>query len=62
MASKDKTEALIHLNAQLVKQNKAFTQALKNQRPHVELVEIYTQVKVIYNEIRQYKQVQQMAG
>jgi hypothetical protein len=45
------TMELITINALLIEKNRAFAAAMKAGRPHHELVEIYNEVKDIYQSI-----------
>jgi hypothetical protein len=45
------TMELITINALLIEKNRAFAAAMKAGRPHKELVEIYNEVKDIYQSI-----------
>jgi len=53
---------MMELAALLIDTNKQFTNALKAKRPHTELVEIYSQIKEIYNQINCLKEQQTMVA
>ncbi|NTS39376.1 hypothetical protein HRG84_00545 [Flavisolibacter sp. BT320] len=47
----ERIESVLHLSAQLLEKNKAFTNALKERKPQTELKAIHSEIQEIYNHI-----------
>lgn len=53
---------LLALTEMLIDSNKIFTDALKAKRPHSELVQIFSQIQTVYNQINTLKEQDKVAA